>query len=671
VIAGRHRALLAAVVALALIVPAGAAAAASPAPAISFRGLGGTPGSVPLDPNLAVSATRVVQVTNDGFAIFNHHGTLLASGSLGSLWAAGGGACSTGDGDPIVVYDRVADRFVISQMAERGGYYACLAVSNPGSPEVAGFTGWQFLLDGSVFQDYPKLAVWGDSYYLTTIRFLTDGNGDPVTADGTEVFAFDRAALLSASPDPRAVRTVLRSQPNPILAATVADGGPDPTVPEYLLASAGPSQLEIWRASVDWSAATPALALGAEPAISVAPFDPNLCNPDAICIPQPFTSVRLDAISDRLMNALPYRRFLDHTSLVANQTVDSNGHDRAGIRWYELAVPGSGPVTVRQSGTLSPDSTARWMGSIALNGAGDIALGYSASSASVAPSIRYAVHAAGDPDGTLRTEATAVAGGGAQTSRSSYPDRWGDYSGMVVDPADDCTFWYTSQFLRATDAPLSTRVIALRLPTCATTDAINSGPAAVGSPNRQHGFVRGARITASWPGATDAAGAPAGYAAIVDRSPFTVPAPVDRGRATTRTWSVTDGTWWVHVRAHFVDGGWSGTATTGPFIVKRRCTIGGTDRNDVLVGTSAHDVICGFGGNDRITAGAGDTVYGGSGNDTITSAKGRARLNGDSGNDTFRTVNGSRDVIDGGSGHNTATIDRYDAVRRIAVLRRR
>ncbi len=669
---GRRGRLAALAVLLALAAPAAVWAEATPAPAISFNGLGGVHASTPLDPNLAVSTTRVVQATNDGYAVFDHHGVRLASASLGSLWASVNDACATGDGDPIVLYDASADRFVLSQMATPGPYYECIAVSNTADPTTGGWTAWAFELDPAVFQDYPKLAVWGGSYYLTTIRFLLDSSGQPTLNDGTALFAFDRQAMLAGAPNPRMATDVTRFQSNPMLAASVVDGGADPTVPEYVLASdASRSLLQVWRASVDWAAASPQLTVTSGGLVPVDPFS-AACGADDVCIPQPFTGVRLDAISDRLMNALPYRRFLDHTSIVASQTTATGTGTRTGVRWYELAAPISGPLTVRQSGTWAPTATSRWMGSASINAQGDVALGYSASSTTVAPSIRYAVHAAADAPGTVRAEATAVAGAGTQTGRSAFPDRWGDYSGMAVDPSDGCTFWYTNQFLGAIDGPLLTRVVAFRLPTCSGTDAIDSAPASIGSANRPHGFLRGTRITGSWPGASDASGASApGYAVVVDHAANGDVPAVDAGPATTGTWSVADGSWYVHVRAHFADGSWSGTATAGPFIVDHRCTIGGTDANDVLVGTSAHDVICGFGGNDRITAGVGDVVYGGAGNDRITSRKGGTRLYGEGGNDTFVTANGHRDTIDGGAGRNTAIVDRYDVVHRIAVLHRR
>src|SRR5262249_18152152 len=147
--------------------------------------------------------------------------------------------------------------------------------------------------------------------------------------------------------------------------------------------------------------------------LNTAPFDSNLCGFQANCIPQPGTSRRLDAISDRLMYRLQYRNFGDHESLVANHTVDVDGTDHAGVCWYELRKAGANPWSIYQQGTYAPDANHRWMGSAAMDAEGDLAIGYSVSSSSVFPSIRYASRVAADPLGTLpQPEGTIIAGAG-------------------------------------------------------------------------------------------------------------------------------------------------------------------------------------------------------------------------------------------------------------------
>jgi hypothetical protein len=222
-------------------------------------------------------------------------------------------------------------------------------------------------------------------------------------------------------------------------------------------------QLEIWDMQADWI--TPENSTFSKVrTLTTAAFDSNMCGYNRNCVPQPNTSVGLDAISDRLMHRLQYRSFGSHEILVVNHTVDANGSNRAGVRWYELRKSG-GVWSIYQQGTYSPDSSNRWMASIAMNGNGDIGLGYSVSSSTVYPSIRYTGRLAGDPLGLMtRSESTLIAGAGSQTS-DKY--RWGDYSMMAVDPVDDCTFWYTQEYYQTTSlAGWRTRIGAFRLGEC-------------------------------------------------------------------------------------------------------------------------------------------------------------------------------------------------------------
>jgi len=175
--------------------------------------------------------------------------------------------------------------------------------------------------------------------------------------------------------------------------------------------------------------------------INVAPFTPALM--PAYPVPQPSPGTPLEAIGDRPMFRLAYRNFGDHETLVVNHTVIVDG--RHGVRWYELR-PNQNPV-VYQQGTYAPGDVFRWVGSIAMDSAGDIAIGYSASSNAIYPAIRYTGRVPGDPSGTLEGERSIVEGGGAETVAQGHRARWGDYSSLTLDP-DDCTFWYTNQYLR-------------------------------------------------------------------------------------------------------------------------------------------------------------------------------------------------------------------------------
>jgi hypothetical protein len=205
--------------------------------------------------------------------------------------------------------------------------------------------------------------------------------------------------------------------------------------------------------------------------IDVAPFTP-LCNGGSECVPQPLTTNTLDSLADRLMYRLAYRKFADHESLVVNHSVAVSGG--GGVRWYEIQSPATTPV-VAQQGTYAPESNYHWMGSIAMDKIGNIALGYSVSSDGVYPSIAFAGRLPTDPPGDLEAETTVILGSGSQTPNVN---RWGDYSSTSVDPTDDCTFWYTQQYQLTTGAyNWNTRIVSFEFPGCSTGSPIGFYPA--------------------------------------------------------------------------------------------------------------------------------------------------------------------------------------------------
>ena len=194
--------------------------------------------------------------------------------------------------------------------------------------------------------------------------------------------------------------------------------------------------------------------------LSVAAFTNACSGSGGNCIPQKGTTVVLDSLSSHVMNRLAYRVFGDHHSIVANHTVSVSGINA--VRWYEFRPSGTA-LNVYQQGTFSPDTTHRWMGSIAMDKAGDIAMGYSASSSSINPAIRYTGHAAADPLNSMQVEATIISGTGSQTQYA----RWGDYSSIQADPVDDCTFWYTTEYLAANGSfNWHTRIASFKFPGC-------------------------------------------------------------------------------------------------------------------------------------------------------------------------------------------------------------
>ena len=414
--------------------------------------------SVPPDPNGAVGATQYVQWVNESFAVFDKATGARTYGPAAgnTLWSGFGGACQTdNDGDPIVAYDKAANRWVMSQIAVTGGppFFECVAVSQTSDATGAYY---RYAFQFQNFNDYPKLGVWPDAYYLSINSF--QGN----KFVGATACALDRSKMLVGAAatkqcfqEPTSVDSLLPAD---------LDGSTPPPVgsPGYFvdLDFNTLNTLRLWRFHVDF--ATPANSTFTGPVtLSVAPFSPA-CGGGA-CMAQPGTTTKLDSLGDRLMHRLAYRNFGDHESLVVTHSVQPGNGAASGLRWYEIIDPNGTPKIVQQA-TFAPDTTARWMGSIAMDHVGDIALGYSASSATVSPAVRYTGRTNTDPLDTMQVETVIQAGAGSQNSNVS---RWGDYSSMTVDPVDDCTFWYTNEYLPATGSfNWSTRIASFRFPGC-------------------------------------------------------------------------------------------------------------------------------------------------------------------------------------------------------------
>jgi hypothetical protein len=423
-----------------------AGAAAMPSTTTNFEGIGNIDGVLPPDTNGDVGPNNYVQWVNLHFEIFDRGGTSLLPPKAGNtLWSGFGGLCEfTNQGDPVVRYDRMADRWIFTQFAfnTRGGlpiapFDQCFAVSTTGDPT------------GSYFRN---------------------------TFVGAGALAFDRTKMLAGQPAGGVGFGPLGASFGVLLPSDL-DGSilPPSGSPNYFGAidtsvSPSGSSFQIWKFHVDF--ATPANSTFGTASntpnfrLTVDTYFWNMCPNTRSCIQQPGTSQGLDAISDRLMNRLQYRRFADgHESLVANHTVGAgSGNNQTAVRWYEIRNLSTTP-TIYQQSTYAPSADSRWMGSIAMDQSGDIALGYSVSSFNVSPSIRYTGRLAGDPLGTLpQGEATLIPGSGSQTSSFN---RWGDYSMMAVDPTDDCTFWYTQEYYAATStAGWQTRVGSFKFPGC-------------------------------------------------------------------------------------------------------------------------------------------------------------------------------------------------------------
>ena len=430
-------------------------------------GLGAySPRYAPPDTTGAVGATQYVQWVNVDLAVFDKFSGALLSGFPkpgNALFKPMGGPCALyNDGDPIVQYDKQANRWVLSQFAVSGGsatgYWQCVAVS--ATSDATGAYSLYAFGPYSQFNDYPKMGVWSDGYYVTFNMFTS-------TFQGAKVCAYDRASMLAGSPATQQCFQLSSSyaslQPADLDGATAPPAG----APNYLVNRLSNS-LGFWKFKVDWGNAANS-TLSGPTAIPVAAYS-AACGGGA-CIPQPGTSQKLDSLADRLMFRLAYRniggveRMVVNHSVMVNQTSKPNTGNAA-VRWYEIRGMngGSGTPFIQQQSSYSPDTKFRWMGSAAMDKQGNMALGYSVASSTVKPGLAYATRLVTDPAGTLGTETSIVFGGGSQLSNLS---RWGDYTHMSVDPVDDCTFWYTGQYLKANGTfNWSTRIASFRINGC-------------------------------------------------------------------------------------------------------------------------------------------------------------------------------------------------------------
>lgn len=418
-------------------------------------------GSLPPDPNIAVGKQYIVQAANSAIAVFYKNGT--AVGAPKSIYSLFSGTnlteCSSSSvassNDAVVQYDNLADRWLITQPGDRNAPYSqCIAVSVSSDP-----TGQYYLYAdahfGDVFNDYPKLAIWptaSNSAYLASYNLGLNG-----TAIGSDLCAYDRDAMLSGKP---LVSLCSRVSDLSFLPADL-DGMTPPKdgTPAYFLNIETRSSLRLYQLSPDFMTPTPTVTLSQPLDIAVARFTEACVD---ACVPQPSTSTKLEALGDRLMYRLAYRVFADHVAMVVNHTV-IGGLLNAGVRWYELRPARSSAFGIYQYGTFSPNTAYRWMGSMAMDKLGDIALGYSESSSTIYPELAYTGRMPAMTLGTMGTEAVLQFGGGSQTGNT----RWGDYSAMRIDPSDDCTFWYTNEYYPVTaSSSWSTAIGSFRFSSC-------------------------------------------------------------------------------------------------------------------------------------------------------------------------------------------------------------
>ena len=486
-----------------------------PSPSLTFEGMSNQDnfnifgGRVnPPDTIGDVGPNHYVEMINLVFAVWDKSGNLLLGPvDTGTLWSGFPiPDCTDHSGDPVVLYDQTTDHWILSQFTTRGlsaqvPNYNCVAVSQTGDPTGAyyryAFSTQADNVDGGYFfPDYPKYGVWSNSYILTTRDFGW------IDRYGISVYALEKNKMVNGEPNARAVQFFLETDVTPngtVPLALVGDGLLPPDMdgnrrpidgaPAPIVGTQDDSAdygatfdaLNIWELSIKWSA-HPTASIGLVAQLPTAPFDSIYpCAPTSRdCLPEPGIvnpAQYLDILSYRQRPTwrLAYRNFNSYESLVTNQSVEA-APGVAGARWYEIRRTGNRPPNTRsysiyQQGTYAPgDGVHRWMGSIAQDKKGNMALGYSVvNGVDVFPGIRYTGRLASDPVGMMTLgEATIINGTGVQTTTNS---RWGDYTSMNIDPSDDCTFWYANEYYTlagqgTSAAGWQTRIASFKLPGC-------------------------------------------------------------------------------------------------------------------------------------------------------------------------------------------------------------
>ena len=479
----------------------GSAAAQIPTPTLNFDGMraGILNGVANPDVNGAVGGTQYVQFENatgsatgstgtGNFAVWNK-----ATGSLvwgpyptDGLWKGSAPPCAgTEGGQTLVLYDHLASVWIVARhiYPANSPTYLCLAISQKSDftahlkGGIPAFNHYSYELTAlcptcvsNDEMDSPKLGVWPDGYYMS---FNVLAAAAPHSFSGSLVCAFDRISMIAGT---TAAAPVCFQPPNTFESLLPSDlDGPTPPPtgsPNYYM-NLGTNALNIWQFHVDFT--TPANSTFTGPtSVAVAAYTPACPGRSGICIPQSptppvgctpqpncYPPSLLQAWSNRLMYRLSYRNFGTYESILATHSIDPATSAFSASRWYEVRTPAA--PTLYQWGAFEPDNTSRWMGSIAQDDVGDIALGYSASSATQYPAILYTGRVPTDPLGTLETEVSVIQGAGNQV----FNTNWGGYTSLSIDPMDDCTFWFTNQYYSQQGSKTwNTRIVSFKFAGC-------------------------------------------------------------------------------------------------------------------------------------------------------------------------------------------------------------
>ncbi|HEX5044555.1 MAG TPA: hypothetical protein VFV75_16750 [Candidatus Polarisedimenticolaceae bacterium] len=441
---------------------------ASVVPGFNFLGVG-TNGLTPSDCNGSVGSDQFVETVNTRYQVWSlNRATKVATSVLGpisinTLWSGFGGACETqNSGDPIVLYDKLANRWLISQFTSSnvgGVYYQCVALSTTASA-TGTFYRYAFAVPSGWFGDYPHFGAWQNAYYMMAHAF----SGGYV---GAIFAAMDRTKMLAG--DPTALWVVMMDpQEGGHMPADLDGFAPPPFQAPGLFLSLHSEGMYLYRLRPSFVGAGSATRT-VQGIVPLAPFS-AACGGGS-CIPQPGTTVRVGSLADRLMFRAAYRNFVDHESVVVSHSVDPGVSGVvSGVRWYDIRLSGNPDATcpsypcLYQQGTIAdvPGGRSRWMSSLAMDGAENLLVGYSTTGLTAGSdnhSIRYTGRARTDPPGTMTVPEGVIATGTANNTNS----RWGDYTSMSADPFDDCTLWYVNQYFTAAGS-WSTRVASASFP---------------------------------------------------------------------------------------------------------------------------------------------------------------------------------------------------------------
>ncbi len=432
------------------------------APLITFPGmtLNANGAGWPPDPNGDVGGNYFIETVNTSIGIYNKTTGALVSATTFDNFFGGTGITGTpcdadNMGDPIVLYDQYAQRWFILDFAWTGttnGSWYAIAVSKTSDPTGAW---WQYCLqaDTTLMNDYPKCGIWGDGIYVTANMFQFSG-----TYQYAKVWAFKKPDIYNGTLTVQYI-TDSGTQAWSIMPTNARSTTAPPTgAPNYMYSvdadefgGGATDALYVWKYAVNWT--TPASTTWTGPTgMPVAAY--GLVSTG---VPQQGTTVKLDSLYGRLMYPANYIKFADHESVYLCHVAEYNSTRQ--MRWYEIRIA-SGNSSIYQQGTYAPDTNHRWMGSVCGDKNGNIAMGYSVSSATMYPSIRYCGRLASDPLGQMsQGEASMYAGTGYQ---SSYT-RWGDYTSLSLDPADDETFWYTNEYYATSGTNWQTRMGAFKM----------------------------------------------------------------------------------------------------------------------------------------------------------------------------------------------------------------